>query len=105
MDLGERIGSFTSRFGMKIPIMLAPMAGASDPQLSAAVCLAGGMRACGCLLMQPSEILAWAGEVRASSSGPFQLNLWVPDPAPERDHLAEAAVREFLGRMGPGGAR
>jgi nitronate monooxygenase len=69
--------------------------------LSIAVANAGGVGACGALLMQPAEILAWAEEVRANSKGAFQINLWIPDPAPARDAVHEAKVREFLAGWGP----
>lgn len=77
------------------------MAGVSAPELSIAVANAGGLGACGALLMQPAEILAWAAAVRAGSTGRFQLNLWIPDPPPHRDREHEARVREFLERWGP----
>ncbi len=48
----------------------------------------------------PGEWAAWA-QVRAESAGPFQLNLWVPDPPPVRDAAAEARVRAFLAAWGP----
>src|SRR5690606_35289924 len=35
------------------------------------------------------------------SNGSFQMNLWVPDPAPRRDPQHEARVRRFLSRWGP----
>jgi len=65
------------------------MAGASAPSLSIAVANAGGLASCGALLMQPSEIEGWASELRAGSNGPFQLNLWIPDPAPKRNSVHE----------------
>jgi nitronate monooxygenase len=77
------------------------MAGASAPSLSAAVANAGGLASCGALLMQPAEIGKWAAEFRAGSNGPFQLNLWVPDPVPHRDPAHEAKVRDFLSAWGP----
>jgi nitronate monooxygenase len=77
------------------------MAGACPASLSVAVAGAGGLGACGALLMQPSAIQAWADEVRAQTTGPFQLNLWIPDPPPARDDVAEGAVRDFLGQWGP----
>ena len=40
-------------------------------------------------------IRAWASDVRAGSNGGFQLNLWIPDPIPKRDTVAEDAVRRF----------
>jgi len=55
-DPRPRAAAFCNRIGLKIPILLAPMAGACPPALSIAVMLAGGMRACGALLMTPREI-------------------------------------------------
>jgi nitronate monooxygenase len=51
--------------------------------------------------MQPTQIRAWVSEVRASSNGAFQLNLWIPDPAPLRDRKSEKTIRTFLSRFGP----
>jgi nitronate monooxygenase len=93
--------AFCARFGLRVPILLAPMAGASAPALSIAVANAGGLGACGVLLMEPDAIIAWANEVRAHSNGAFQLNTWIRDPAPERNPAHEAKVREFLAGWGP----
>jgi nitronate monooxygenase len=97
----KRAESFCARFGLRVPILLAPMAGASAPSLSIAVANAGGLGSCGVLLMQPDEIIAWSTEVRSNSNGAFQLNIWIPDPAPERDRAHEARVRVFLADWGP----
>ncbi|MEO7026285.1 MAG: nitronate monooxygenase, partial [Caulobacteraceae bacterium] len=97
----ERAGAFCRRFGMTAPILLAPMAGVGAPGLSAAVISAGGMGALGALLLEPAEIGDWVRRVRAAGDGPFQLNLWVPEPAPTRDPEREAAVRAFLSQWGP----
>jgi nitronate monooxygenase len=97
----DRADAFCARFGLRVPILLAPMAGASAPSLSIAVANAGGLGSCGVLLMQPAEIMVWATEVRSSSNGAFQLNIWIPDPAPKRDPAQESRVREFLAGWGP----
>jgi nitronate monooxygenase len=96
-----RAAEFCKRFGLRVPILLAPMAGASPASLAIAVAKAGGMGAAGALLMSPTAIAAWMQEFRSSSNGAVQLNLWIPDPPPKRDAAHEAKVREFLGRFGP----
>lgn len=96
-----RAEAFCTRYGLRLPILMAPMAGASPASLAIAVGRAGGLGACGALLMKPDVIRAWAQEVRAGSNGAFQLNTWIPDPPPVRDAGHEAQVREFLGQWGP----
>lgn len=55
----------------------------------------------GALVSKPAAIRAWVEEFRSASSGPFQLNTWIPEPKPRRDAGAEARVRAFLGAWGP----
>ena len=100
-EVKARAESFCKRFGLRVPILLAPMAGACPPSLSVAVANAGGLGACGALLLQPEEIIAWSKEVRENSNGAFQLNIWIPDPPPQRDLEHEARIREFLAQWGP----
>lgn len=97
----DRAESFCNRFGIRLPVLLAPMAGACPPALSIAVANAGGLGGCGATLMQPKEIEGWVSAVREKTNGGFQLNLWVPDPPPARDPAAEQAMRAFLGAWGP----
>jgi nitronate monooxygenase len=93
--------TFCRRFGLRVPILLAPMAGACPPTLSIAVAQAGGLGACGALLMQPKDISDWAATVRSATNGAFQMNLWIPDPPPVRDPHHESQVRDFLATWGP----
>ena len=97
----SRASAFCERFGLRVPILLAPMAGACPPSLSIAVANAGGMGSAGALLLSPDEIGAWMREFREGSNGAVQLNLWIPDPPPTRDAAHEAEVREFLSKWGP----
>ena len=96
-----RASAFCDAFELRLPILMAPMAGACPASLAIAVANAGGLGGCGALLMQPDTIKVWASDVRAASNGGFQLNLWIPDPAPKRDTVAEDAVRRFLRNWGP----
>lgn len=101
MSYRERAEVFCKRFGLRIPVLMAPMAGSCPPELAAAVANAGGLGACGALVLSPEQIGDWARAVRGASNGAFQVNLWIPDPPPARDPEHEAKVREFLGRFGP----
>jgi nitronate monooxygenase len=96
-----RAEEFAARLGIRLPILLAPMAGACPPSLSIAVASAGGMGACGALLMAPEAIAAWAEEFRRGCDGAFQMNLWIPELATVRDAAAEQRQREFLAGWGP----
>ena len=97
----ERAAAFCRRFGLRVPILQAPMAGACPVGLAAAVANAGGMGGLGALTTSPDGIARWAEQFRGQSNGTFQINLWVPDPDPERDPEHEARVREFLAQWGP----
>jgi nitronate monooxygenase len=101
MPVLDRVQSFTQRYGMQMPILQAPMAGACPVGLAAAVANAGGLGGMGALLTKPEGIEAWARDFRDQSNGGFQLNLWIPDPPPQRDTEAEAKTRDFLGQWGP----
>lgn len=97
----QRSDAFCSRFGLRLPVLLSPMAGACPVALSHAVIDAGGMGAMGAVLSQPDDIGTWMHGLRAAGDGPAQINLWIPDPAPVRDAAAEAATRQFLAQWGP----
>ena len=85
-----------------MPILQAPMAGACPPGLAAAVADAGGMGAAGVVLDPPSRIAEWAADFRSMSSGPFQLNIWIPDPLDD-DPARISAAEEFLRGFGTPG--
>jgi nitronate monooxygenase len=97
----QRAEDFCRAHDLRLPILMAPMAGACPASLAIAVAQAGGLGGCGALLMKPEAIRAWAAEVRSSTNGGFQLNLWIPDPPPQRDAAHEAKVRAFLSTWGP----
>jgi nitronate monooxygenase len=96
-----RAEEFCRTYRLEMPILLAPMAGACPASLSIAVANAGSMGAMGALMYPPGGIRDWVREFRAHSTGPFQLNTWIPDPPPTRDPAAEARVRQFLASWGP----
>ena len=97
----DRAAAFCTRYGLRLPVLLAPMAGACPPSLSIAVANAGGMGAMGALMSSPTQIGDWVTAFRSASRGPFQLNTWIPDPPPHRDADNEARLRTFLAGWGP----
>ena len=65
-------------FDTALPIVQAPMAGGPDtPALAAAVSNAGGLGSLGCAYLTPAQIEEAVREVRARTSRPFALNLFV----------------------------
>ena len=97
----KRAEMFCDAYALRVPILMAPMAGACPTNLAIAVADGGGIGACGALLMSPDAIADWATELRSKTNGAFQMNLWIPDPAPDRDAAQEAELRRFLSKFGP----
>jgi nitronate monooxygenase len=96
-----RAAAFCAKYGMRMPILMAPMAGACPATLAAAVANAGGIGAMGALVSPPAAIRTWVEQFRSAGGEACQLNTWIPDPQPRRDAEAEARVREFLASWGP----
>ena len=96
-----RAERFCRQYGLRVPILMAPMAGNCPVSLAAAVANAGGLGALGALTTAPAGIAQWAEGFRGQSNGSFQINLWVPDPPPARDRAKEASTRAFLEDWGP----
>ena len=83
-------------FGVRLPIVQAPMAGGPDtPALAAAVANAGGLGSLGCGYLTAAQIAALAAATREKTNGSFALNLFVRDD-PSDDATAEARVLPVL---------
>ncbi|MCZ6524440.1 MAG: nitronate monooxygenase [Alphaproteobacteria bacterium] len=85
----------TELLGIELPIVQAPMAGATTPALAAAVCNAGALGSLGCAMLSPDDLAARADELRAATNRPFNLNFFVHQ-APEREPEAEGELRARL---------
>jgi nitronate monooxygenase len=106
MGVRERVDEFCERYHLRVPILQAPMSGACPPELAVAVAEAGGMGAAGVLLDTPERIAEWVARFRAGSTGPFQLNLWIPDDPPSDSASARRATEQaerYLRRFGEPG--
>jgi nitronate monooxygenase len=70
--------AFTRLFERRYPIVQGPFGGGlSSPRLAATVSEAGGLGSFGAQGMTPDRIRAVVAEIRALTSEPFAVNLWV----------------------------
>ena len=81
--------------GIEIPIVQAPMAGAQDWELVAAVSKAGGLGSLPCAMLAPEKIFEQSDKIRAVTGRPFNLNFFCHTP-PITDNAREAAWRDRL---------
>jgi nitronate monooxygenase len=86
---------FARKLGLKVPIFQAPMAGATVPELVAAVGRAGALGGFGFAYTEPAAMKEAVEKVRKSAPMPIHINLFVERPAApvSREALAEATQR------------
>jgi nitronate monooxygenase len=77
------------------PIIQAPMAGAMDGDLVAAVSEAGGLGALPCAMLNAEKLRDEVGKIRARTKKPISLNFFCHE-APVPNNAREAAWREKL---------
>ncbi|MHA6204249.1 NAD(P)H-dependent flavin oxidoreductase [Dyella soli] len=80
---------FLDRLGIRQPLVLAPMSGASTPALVAAVSNAGGLGSHGAGYLAPQTLLDDAARIRELTDQPFALNLFV---LPDEFHEDQPAI-------------
>jgi nitronate monooxygenase len=110
----------THRLGIRYPIVQGPFGGGiSTARLVVAVSNRGGLGSYGAHLLGPDEIERIVRDIRALTSHPFAVNLWVSDSDADAERFGRAeferiaelfapyfhelgsAVPEFPGRMHP----
>lgn len=89
--------AFARRFDLRLPLVQAPMVGASTTALVVASCNAGALGCLGAGAMTAEKIAAEVAQIRAATSRAFGLNLFVLEPAAPDD----ATVRRALGAIDP----
>ena len=65
------------RLGLRLPIIQAPMAGVSNPQMAAAVCSAGGLGSLGLGASSPSTARSLITELQSLTSKSINVNVFV----------------------------
>src|SRR5262249_671838 len=82
-------------FGIDLPILQAPMANSSTPEMALAVCRAGGLGAIPSATITPDQAREQVSLVRAGSKGPVNLNFFCHKP-PAADPARMMAWRAKL---------
>lgn len=96
----------TRRLGLTTPLVQAPMSGGvTTPDLVAGVSEAGGLGSLGAAYMSGRAIEAAAAAIRARTRKSFAINLFVPDPRPEKPDAeaisqASAALDRYRSEVG-----
>ena len=83
----KRTRELLDRLGIDVPVVLAPMAGNSTPELVAAVSKAGGLGSYGCAMLSHEQLAEECTRIRALTNRSFNLNLFVPIRNPLRSTL------------------
>ena len=83
------------RLGIEVPLIQAPMAAVSTPEMAAAVSNAGGLGMLASAMMTPDQFGAAMARVRQATNKPFGVNFFVHDP-PDLDPKREAKLRARL---------
>lgn len=88
---------FAERFALRLPLVQAPMAGATPPALVAAASNAGALGGLGAASLAPERLRADVAAIRAATDRPFAVNLFVLSDAQPDD----ATVRRALSAIDP----
>ncbi len=92
MTRGNRL---THLLGIDLPLIQAPMAGVSTPELAAAVSNAGGLGSLGVAMMTPAQLHEAVGKLRGLTNKSFNLNFFVHEE-PQLDGYDAAPIQKAL---------
>ncbi|MEO5821028.1 MAG: nitronate monooxygenase [Vicinamibacteraceae bacterium] len=94
--------AFTRAFGLRYPIVQGPFGGGlSSPRLAATVSDAGGLGSFGAQGMKPDRIAAVVAEIRALTSAPFAVNLWVSTADARAEDISRADYDAAVAVLAP----
>jgi nitronate monooxygenase len=86
------------RLGIRLPIIQAPMASASTPEMTAAVSKAGALGSLGAAYSQPEAMQRDADAVRAHTNSPFNVNLFASKQPDTIDAAAQRGALDAVAR-------
>ncbi|MFK3772300.1 NAD(P)H-dependent flavin oxidoreductase [Pseudomonas sp. NPDC089406] len=88
---------------IELPILQAPMAGASGSAMAIAVGNAGGLGALPCAMLSEAQLRSEIAAFRSACQGPLNLNFFChqpPAPEPERDARWKQALKPYYDELG-----
>ncbi len=92
---------FETLLGSRLPIVVAPMAGAAGVELAVAAIQGGAVGSLPCAMLTPDEAQAQVAEVRARAGGPLNLNFFCHVmPEAVDDSAWRALLRPFYEEAG-----
>jgi nitronate monooxygenase len=95
------VNPLLNRLGIELPIIQAPMAGVSTPEMAAAVSAAGGLGSIGVGGVDAAATQQMIAAVRSLTKGPLNVNVFCHQPA-----VADAAKESaWIARLAPEFAR
>jgi nitronate monooxygenase len=95
--------SLIDALGIELPILQAPMAGASGSALAIEVCRAGGLGALPCATLNAEQIRAEFALIRDQTSAPINLNFFCHESAlPDQDRAQRwiSTLSNFYAELG-----
>ena len=90
-------------FGIEVPIIQAPMAGAMGAELVIAVCEAGGLGSLPCAMLSPEQARRELGIIRQRTSRPINVNFFChvpPQPEARREAQWRARLAPYHAEFG-----
>lgn len=97
--------ALTELLGIRVPIIQAPMAGSSTPDLATAVSNAGGLGSLGCAFMTPGQFSEQCETVRTATNGVYNVNFFTheePGQDPDRGEQMRDALKPYYDEFGLG---
>src|SRR5262249_6891760 len=90
---------FSEKLGLRLPLVVAPMAGGpTTPELVAACSAVGALGALGFAYTQPDDMKKQAAFVRSKTDRPFSIDLRVSSPSVPIDPEAQRAALDAVAK-------
>ncbi|WP_299195460.1 nitronate monooxygenase [uncultured Amphritea sp.] len=93
----------TQLFGIQLPLIQAPMAGAQDAALAIAVSNAGGLGSLPCAMLSPEQLRSELDTIRAATDKPVNLNFFAHTPPvanPQREQQWRKQLQPYYQQFG-----